>query len=149
MSEKHNIDSFFVRYNYIGLLLLRLFIGARLLYGVLDNILSWERMTEFSQFLEANQFPFPLASAVLSVYAQFLCSVMILAGYKIRLASSLMIINFIIALVFVHLPSHDSVEAMTPALAMLFGCLTLLFTGAGRISVHAYSKIKNDRSENQ
>jgi len=44
-------------------------------------------------------------------------------------------INFLIALIFVHFRIPDSVEEMTPALAMFFGCLTLFFTGAGRWSI--------------
>ena len=56
-------------------------------------------------------------------------------GYKTRLAAMVLAVNFIIAIVFVHLKSGDSVEGMTPALAMLFGNLTFIFTGAGQISI--------------
>ncbi len=51
------------------------------------------------------------------------------------MASVLLAINFIIALLFVHIKSNDTVEGMTPALAMLFGSLTFVFTGAGRIAI--------------
>jgi len=117
----------------IGILLLRLFVGLRLLYGVVDNVFSWERMLEFSEFLHAQGFPLSIFSAVVSVYAQGICGVLIVVGYKIRLASAIMIINFLIAIIMVHL--HDTVESMTPPLAMLFGSATLLFTGAGKISL--------------
>jgi len=124
----------------IGILILRLFVGLRLLYGVVDNIFSWEKMVEFSKFLEANDFPFPITSSLFSVYVQFLGGILILIGYKIRLASFVLIINFLIALLFVHLKASDSVEGMTPALAMLFGCLTFLFTGADKLSIDNYNK---------
>ena len=117
----------------IGILFLRFFIGLRLFYGVVDNVLSWERMTEFSIFLDIQDFPFPTMSAVVSVYAQFVCSILILIGYKIRFAASVMIINFLVALFMVH--RNDSIEGMTPALAMLFVNLAFLFTGAGRFSL--------------
>jgi len=126
----------------IGILLLRLFIGGRLFYGVIDNVLSWEDMLAFEGFLQANGFPFPLVSAVVSVYAQFICSIMILLGFRIRIAAFIMVINFIVALVFVHIATGDTVEGMTPALAMLFGSLTLLFTGAGKYSFN--SKIEKE-----
>lgn len=123
---------------YLGILLLRIFLGARLLYGVIDNVLSWERMVEFSLFLESHGFPFPLLSAVVSVYVQFFGALSLLLGFKVRLFSFLLILNFIVALLFVHVAINDSVEGMTPALAMLFGCLTLFFTGADKLSLDNY-----------
>jgi len=114
----------------LGLLLLRLFIGLRLIYGVIDNIISWARMNEFAAFLAQFNFPFPLLSANVSVYLQAVCGICILAGYQVRIASMLMVLNFAVA-TFVHLKMVDSVEGMTPALALLFGCLCLFFTGAG------------------
>ena len=121
--------------NYVGLFLLRVFIGIRLIYGVIDNIIAWERMMEFSSFLESFNFPFPVISAITSVYLQFIGGILILIGYKIRLASIVLAFNFLIAIIFVHIKANDSIEAMTPAMAMLFGCLTLIFTGAGKISI--------------
>ena len=116
----------------LGILFLRLFVGLRLFYGVIDNVLSWNRMMEFSEFLHGQGFPWPMVSAVVSVYAQFICSILILIGYKIRFASFIMIANFLVALWMVH--RNDTVEGMTPPLAMLFGSLTLLFVGAGKFS---------------
>lgn len=119
----------------IGILVLRIFIGGRLFYGVFDNVVSWDAMLEFAHFLEQFNFPLPELSAFISVYLQFITALFILVGFKIRMASILMITNFIIAILFVHIKSNDNIENMTPALAMLFGCLTLLFTGAGKISL--------------
>ena len=117
----------------IGILLLRLFIGIRLVYGVTDNIFSWHHMQAFESFLQANGFPFPLISAMLSVYAQFVSGILLITGFQIRIASLVMIINFIVALLMVH--RHDSFETMTPALAMLFANVLFLFYGAGRFSL--------------
>ena len=119
----------------LGLLLLRLFIGGRLFYGVIDNVLSWEKMLEFAHFLEQHHFPIPTLSAVTSVYLQFIGALLILVGYQTKIAAFFLSLNFVVALLAVHLPIGDSVEGMTPALAMLFGCLTLLFTGPGRLSI--------------
>ena len=119
---------------YVGILIIRVFLGLRLIYGVIDNILSWERMMEFSKFLQSNGFNMPTIFAVLSVYAQFFCAILIIIGYRTRLASFILIINFIIA-AFVHIRANDSIENMTPALAMLFICVTLFFTGADKIGL--------------
>lgn len=117
----------------IGVLLLRLFIGIRLIYGVIDNVISWEKMKEFEGFLAQFSFPFPIASAVVSVYAQLIAGLMILVGWKIRWAAILMIINFLVAIFMVH--RTQTFEQMTPALAMLFSSLLFLFYGAGKYGV--------------
>lgn len=122
---------------------LRIFIDSRLLYGVIDNVLSWERMIEFSTFLQNNKFPVPNISAVVSVYIQFICAIFILIGFKIRFASFLLSINFIVALIFVHIRTNVSIEEMTPALAMLFGCLTLLLSVPEIFSLENYFKSKS------
>jgi putative oxidoreductase len=126
-----SIDHIFEPHKEVGILFLRLFIGARLLYGVLDNVFSWARMVEFSHFLAAQGLPMPLASAIVSMFAQLIAGLMILTGFRIRWAAALMILNFIVA-VSVHIKMGDSVEGMTPALAMLFGSAVLLFLGAGK-----------------
>ena len=128
------LNDYFSQNPGYGILLLRLFVGFRLIYGTIDNIISWERMIEFSKFLEANNFPFPQICAVSSVYVQFLGGLMILLGYKIRLASTILILNFIVA-VSVHVKAGDSVESTTPALAILSICLAFLFLGAGKFSL--------------
>ena len=138
MTSSNEATKLAIPYPALGILLLRIFIGSRLLYGVIDNIMSWERMVEFSKFLEANHFPLPLISAVTSVYIQFIGGLLILLGYKLRIASGILVINFVIALIAVHFAANDTVEGMTPALAMLFGCLTLFFTGPDKLSLHHY-----------
>ena len=117
----------------LGLLLLRLFIGIRLIYGVMDNILHWDRMIEFKTFLAQFHFPLPLVSAIVSVYAQLLAGIMFVLGWKIRYAAILMIINFLVALILVHW--GHTFEQMTPALTMLFCSILFLFEGAGKYAI--------------
>jgi putative oxidoreductase len=128
------------RHRDLGVLLLRIFIGIRLIYGVADNIVSWEHMLKFRDFLHQFGFPFPLASAMLSVYAQFLAGVLILLGLQIRYAALLMIVNFLVALLMVHF--RDTFEGMTPALAILFSSILLLFQGAGKYSLRLPGRMR-------
>jgi putative oxidoreductase len=116
-----------------AILLLRLFTGIRLIYGVMDNVVSWKHMEAFRDFLSANHFPFPMVCAVISVYAQLLAGLMFIAGFKIRIAAILMIINFTVAIIMVH--RNDSFEGMTPALAILFSSIVFLFYGAGKLAI--------------
>jgi putative oxidoreductase len=117
----------------LGIFILRLFVGFRLIYGVIDNILSWDRMLEFEGFLTKVGFSFPLVCAVVSVYAQFIAGVLYIIGWKIRYAALIMIFNFSVAWVMVD--RFGSIEQMTPALSMLFCSVLFLFVGAGRIAV--------------
>ena len=117
----------------LGVLLLRLFIGFRLIYGVLDNILHWPQMLEFRDFLHQFGFPVPLASAVISVYGQFIAAILVILGLKIRYAALVLIVNFTIAWLMVD--RHGSIETMTPALAILFCAILFLFQGGGKFSL--------------
>lgn len=121
------------RYREYAPLFIRLFVGWHLIYGVQDNILSWERMLEFRDFLAQFKFPVPLVSAVVSVYAQFICAVLYLLGLFTRPAAVVMIFNFVVALLMVHL--GDPYPPAALAFAMLSGSLFLLFYGPGKASV--------------
>jgi putative oxidoreductase len=123
------------RYRELGPLLLRLFVASILIYGTQDNILSTERMLEFRDFLDGHGFPYPLASAHLSVYAQFTCGILFILGLLTRWAAIIMIVNFLVALAMVHVGLSFSTN-IAP-LAMLFGSIFFLFYGAGPISLDA------------
>ncbi|MDB5250294.1 MAG: DoxX family protein [Segetibacter sp.] len=117
----------------IGIFILRLFTGVRLIYGVIDNVLNWDRMIEFKDFLEQFHFPLPLISAIVSVYAQLFAGISYLLGWQIRYAAILMIINFTIAVLMVHW--GQTFDQMTSPLSMLFISVLLLFQGAGKYSL--------------
>jgi putative oxidoreductase len=123
---------FFARRSYLGAPLLRLFIAAVLIYGTQDNVFSQAQMLEFRDFLARHGFPFPLLSAWVSVYAQFLCGIAIALGLFTRWAALIMVVNFIVALAMVHVGLPFS--ANIAPLAMLFGSLFLLFHGPGKWS---------------
>jgi putative oxidoreductase len=124
------------RYREYGALALRLAIGYRLIYGTVDNIVSWQKMLEFERFLASLGTPAPLFSAVLSVYAQFICGILFIVGFAVRPAAAVMIVNFIVALALAHrgAPYLKNVEPI----AILATCMLLLVQGAGRPSVDAW-----------
>lgn len=116
----------------LALLLLRLVFGFRLIYGTADNVLSWDRMLEFKSFLAANGFPFPLFCALISVYTQFFAGWSWVLGYQLRISSLLMLVNFLVAIIGVHLIHGDTYLGMAPAIHLLTvaGCFYLLGPGA-------------------
>jgi putative oxidoreductase len=132
------LDHFFQPYKDYGNFFLRLVIGWRLIDGTQDNVLSWERMIEFRDFLSLHGTPFPLVAAVVSVYAQFICGILYMLGWLVRPAAIVMIINFIAALIIAHigLTFQQSFDAWM----MLAGSCFFLFSGAGKISVDEWRK---------
>jgi putative oxidoreductase len=127
------VNSFFQSKREYGALFIRLMAGFHLIYGVQDNVSSWPRMIEFQRFLEANSFPFPLFCAVLSVYTQLICGLLFIIGLFTRTAALAMVVNFIVAILMIHV--GDPYPAAFPAIAMLSCSLFLLFNGAGKWSL--------------
>ncbi|MFC4725377.1 DoxX family protein [Glycocaulis abyssi] len=117
----------------IGLLALRLLTGSFLMWETQDNILSAERMAEFVGFVGHHGFILPEIMAPLSVYAQFICGALILAGALTRAASLVMVFNFVVALAMVHW--GGDFRNWWPALVLVFIPLHFALAGPGRWSV--------------
>lgn len=132
---------FLDKYKEYGVIFVRLIIGFHLIYGTQDNVFSYERMEEFAKFLTAKNVPFPLFSAFLSAYAQFICGSLFILGAATRAAAVIMIINFIAAIMIAHL--GDTYPNTFPALMMLCGALFFLVHGAGKISVDDFLANRN------
>jgi putative oxidoreductase len=121
------------RHGDAGLLVLRAFVGVFLVWGVLDNVASAERMEEFVRFVRANGFPWPGFSAPLSVYAQLVCGVLFVAGLFTRLAGIVMCGHFVIAVAMVHWGQDFRLQF--PALVLVAVSTFLALNGGGRWSV--------------
>ncbi|HEV2860400.1 MAG TPA: DoxX family protein [Pyrinomonadaceae bacterium] len=121
------------KYKEYGVIFVRLAVGFHLVYGTQDNVFSYARMEEFAAFLAAHKVPFPLFSAFLSAYAQFICGGLFIVGLWTRYAAAVMVINFIAALVIAHV--GDAYPNTFPALMMLAAACFLLLHGAGKLSV--------------
>jgi putative oxidoreductase len=135
--------SFFQKYSAYGVLFLRLAVGTFLLYGVQDNVFSWERMLEFRDFLEVRNVPYPLFAAHLSVYVQFICGLLLIMGGAVRWVSVLLILNFTAALLIAHIGRGQSFPEYYPAVEMLCMGFFFLFNGAGPMSLDALFSRKN------
>ena len=120
------------KYREYGVIFVRLIVGFHLIYGTQDNVFSFARMEEFAGFLSLKGVPFPLVSAFLSAYAQFICGILFIVGLATRYAAVVMIINFIAALIIAHI--GDTYPSMFPALTMLAAACFFLVHGAGKVS---------------
>lgn len=130
------------RFSAVGLLFLRVLTGAFLIYGVIDNVVSAERMDEFSAFLAANGFPAPNLMAPFSVYVQLLCGIALVLGAVTRWTGIVVAVHFVVAVVMVHW-SQDF-RGWWPAIVLVGIGLQFALTGAGRLSVDALIARKND-----
>lgn len=107
--------------------------GAFLIWGVWDNIVDPERMAEFVEFLRHFKFPAPEFMALLSVWFQFACGGLFILGLLTRWAGLLMMFNFIVAFLMVHLA--DDFRAQFPALILVAVSLYLATHGGGRFAL--------------
>lgn len=115
------------------LLLMRLTVGAFLIYGVWDNIVSAERMAEFIEFLRKFGFPLPEFMARLSVWAQFLCGLAFILGLATRWAGLVCAFNFVVAIVMVD--QHQGVRGSFASACLVVIGLYLAAHGPGRIAL--------------
>ncbi len=127
-------------YREYGPLFIRLVVAYRLIWGTADNVFSYARMLEFSEFLTRHGVPLPLFAAFVSVYAQFICGLLFAVGAFTRPAAAVMVINFTVALLLVHVgqPFLENYDAFV----MLFGAAFLLLHGPGLFSVDAARAVR-------
>jgi putative oxidoreductase len=113
-----------------GLLILRVGIATLLLPGGYQKIANFATIkTQFVNFLGLG----PTVSLALCIFAEFFCSLLILAGLFTRLATIPLIINF---LVIIFMAGAKDLWGKDQHVALyLLVWITLLLTGAGRYSV--------------
>ena len=123
------------RFADFALLLLRVFVGIFLVWGVWDNVTSTEHMHEFVEFLRKHHFPSPEILAPVSVYLQLAIGVGFIFGLFTRWAGVLCAINFAIAIAMVD--RFAGMRGVFPSGCLVFIGLYLATHGAGRFSVDA------------
>ena len=120
------------RFADFALLLMRVFVGVFLVWGVWDNVTDSARMQEFVEFLRKFKFASPELLAPVSVYVQLAVGLAFIFGLFTRWAGILCVINFLVAIVMVD--RFGGMRGIFPS-----GCLVaigfyLATYGAGRFS---------------
>ncbi|MDX1670726.1 MAG: DoxX family protein [Balneolaceae bacterium] len=117
-------------YGHIGILLLRLGAGGLILtHGY----------PKFMKVVGGDfRFPDPIGlgpeiSLVLSMFAEFFCGLLVIAGFKTRLASFILVLNMATAAFIAHF--GDPFSRKEKALLFLVIFVVLLFTGGGKYSL--------------
>jgi putative oxidoreductase len=123
------------RFSDLALLLLRVAVGAFLIWGVWDNLSSAARMHEFAQFLAKFKFPNPTLLAPLCAWAQFAVGVCFIFGVLTRWAGLACAFIFIVAIVMVD--RFSGIRAMFPAASLVAIGIYLATHGSGRFGIDA------------
>jgi putative oxidoreductase len=132
--------NFAQRFGDFALLLLRVFVGAFLIWGVWDNVTDAREMAKFAGFLEHHGFTQPKLLAQVSVYVQLLVGIGFILGLFTRWAGILCIINFVVAIVMVDRFLPEGPRAIFPSGCLVAIGLYLATYGAGRFSMDAALK---------
>ncbi|MEF9478597.1 DoxX family protein [Chryseobacterium sp. RRHN12] len=123
----------------IVLLVVRVFVGFAMLshgFPKLQMLLEGGKI-EFFDFMGLG----PQISLILTVFAEFVCSILIILGLFTRVALGFLIFTMVIAGFIVH--GGDPFEKRELALVYLSVYLLLLVIGAGKVSVdHMIEKRK-------
>tara|TARA_B100000795_G_scaffold138026_1_gene103064 strand:- start:2097 stop:2468 length:372 start_codon:yes stop_codon:yes gene_type:complete len=115
---------------HIGLLLVRIcFSGMMLTHGIPKLMKLIQGNLEFGDPLGIGATP----SFILTVLAEAICPLLIIIGYKTRLASIPVIVTMGVAAFIVH--GSDPVAVKEKALLYLFAFIGIALLGAGKHSV--------------
>jgi len=115
----------------VGLLLLRVGFGLSLALGH-----GWQKLTHFGEMSAGFPDPVGLGSALgltLMVFAEFFCSLAVVAGLAARLAAIPSIIGLGVALTVFH--AADPWQKKELAFAYLLGYVIVVVAGPGRFSL--------------
>jgi len=123
------------RFSDFALLLLRLFVGFFLVWGVWDNVTSTAQMHEFAGFLGKHGVPSPEILALVSVYLQLAIGAGFMLGMFTRWAGIFCVLHFAIAIALVD--RHGGMRGIFPSGCLVAIGLYLATHGAGRFSVDA------------
>jgi hypothetical protein len=118
---------FFSAVSFVGLLVLRLFAGFRVLGGLADNMVWAEQILDCAHYLKLYGFCFFQCCHQCAWQASG--ATLLLLGWQHCMGCLLLIVNFSVV---VWKYRRDRAEQATPAAAMLFSAVTLLLTGLGR-----------------
>lgn len=125
--------SFLPKSASFGLLILRLSVGLSMLL-----LHGRGKLMNFSATAEKFPALFGMSSTVnagLAVFAEVICSALLIFGLFTRFAALMLAITMSTAFFMVHKMALTGEHSGELALAYLFAYVTLLFTGAGKFSV--------------
>ncbi len=132
------LNQFFESKKEYGAIFLRLVIGFRLVEGMWNIVFNWQQLVGIKDFFAQINLPVPMISAIVAVYAEFICGIFFIIGLWVREVALIMIINFIVAIAVVDI--HNSFEEGFAAWVIIAASIFFLFYGAGKISIDEWRR---------
>jgi putative oxidoreductase len=126
------------RFSDFALLLLRVFVGLYLIWGVWGEITTSARMQEFASLLAQHQFPAPKVLAPVWAYLQLAVGVGFVFGLFTRWAGIFCVVIFTVLIAMID--RFEGMRGIYPSASLVFFGLFLATHGAGRFSVDAVLK---------
>ena len=119
----------------LGLLVLRIgFAGMMLTHGIPKINSLFESPIKFADPIGLGE----TTSLILTIIGEVVAPILILVGFKTKLASIPAIITMFVAAFIVH--ASDPIDVKEKALLYLFSFLVVFFTGAGKYSIDGFKK---------
>ena len=119
----------------LGLLVLRIgFAGMMLTHGIPKINSLFESPIKFADPIGLGE----TTSLILTIIGEVVAPILILVGFKTKIASIPAIITMFVAAFIVH--ASDPIDVKEKALLYLFSFLVVFFTGAGKYSIDGFKK---------
>ena len=128
----------------VGILIFRIGVGVMMMFPH-----GWDKLISFGQRI--NTFPDPIgvgrkASLTLTVFAEFFCSILLILGFKTRLASIPLVICMLVAGFSIH--GTDPWARKEKAILYALCYFVLVFTGPGKFSIDGLMGKKGTKINN-
>lgn len=107
---------------------------------------GWQKIQNFTQYSTQFPDPFgigPVASLSLAIFAEFFCSLLLIAGVLTPLALGALAITMLVAVFYAH--RNDPWSDKEHAVSYLVVYLTLLVSGPGRYSLDRLLFLKDEK----
>lgn len=138
---KMNLESKFSNLQSYATIFIRLAFGFHLIQYTYGDVFELSAGNSNKEWLGSMGVPFPYLMGWVYILIEFIGGIALIVGFKVRWFAMLLIINFIVALLLVHI--GKTYKESFEAIQMLAVSLFCLFNGAGKISIDDYLEYKN------
>lgn len=119
-----------------GPLLARILIGGMFLYNGIIKISGFEGTVGY---INSVNLPSPEILAVIALIIEIACGLLLILGYRIAKAATVLVVFTVLATIFFHSNTSDPMQfvLMTKNLAIIGGLLYMMTFGAGHITIES------------
>jgi putative oxidoreductase len=125
-----------------AILFIRLAFGFHLIQYTYGDVFELTAGSSNKEWLGSMGVPFPYLMGWIFMLTEFIGGIALIIGFKTRLFAFLLIINFTVALLLVHL--GQTYKQSFEAIQMLCVSFFFLLNGSGKLSIDDYLERKED-----